>query len=1735
MGSSHSKSTQSIDNRLPRKRLSDPPSIERAPKNKMLKNEHQSQISATDNESEIALCEPNIIEEQQEDQLLPTVENKHFADTHDNNDDEETVPTLQQQEYIRERRIKIRRRSTVRQRLQSQSSISCSTIDSGWTASGGLFSQIDPTTTSSIITTLTEHSTFSRRSLFNPDWPNATDKKMVLTAATTTAGTTTSQDSETSACIRLLPRKSKTVKNGKVLATQVLPLLAQAQATNNTYRILKEAFAQAQWSDTLEDREEAFTAASTWNQQTGDPAARVWVARCLLEGWGTSPDPAQGFAQLKILANEGCPHAFYPLGLCYLRIQQSPSQAFHWFKAAAEINLEQLDKEVKEIVALAQCRVAAMFFKGEGVPENTNMAWQWFLKSANNGNKYAQYMVGLHYEKGLTVQKDEEKAKMYFTQSAEQGFAEAQTTLGIRLVDEGKYKQGICWLERAMDMDHPRAFLKFGIMYEIGQGVDRNSKLAIDHYQTAARQNDPVAQYLLGLRYRLGQHGLTQNNAEAERYLTLSAKTGYGPAQRLLGLMYAQGLAGENGCDYRTAFRWFRRAASGGDIRSLGLAGHCFEHGYGVAADHKLALEFYNKAANISSPFQDAAQLAKAMLLHRMGRHLDALQGFAQIVSNDTIGSMAKLMIARYHLHGWAGETDRPLAFQMLTELASHGLSHAGAHYWLGACYEEGIPGTCEQELQKAFDHYLAAAQTGEVNGEFQVALMLSNGQGVARDRQAAFDWYQKAADKGHRTALYSLGLYYVKGIGGIQKDLAKARSYFEKSARLGFPSAMSSLAALYRLDQQNEQAIQWYRKAAGLGDVVAQRELGMLYDEGLLGVSQDHAMAFDLLQKAAGQLDAQATLLLGSYYQNGIVVPKETERAIELYLEAGRLGAPVYVFLGYGSRLIDKHGFSHMYSAPFAAAQVFHSLSRYEEAYANYQLAANDDRLAQTRIGRTAKLMLARYILSYVPSSSSDSPHNSPVQTTNKMTKQEAYDMLYQLATQDQFGPSYYWLADCLRQGHGTEPNMTDAARWFMKAADEMTDAEAMVRLGMMYDQGEGVPMDKVIAFRYFQKSAEKDHAEGLYRMGMTYWQGTSSTIDLHRAIEYFTRSAAQKHHNSYWALGQMAWNNNDWDLAQKWWQKGAAHNHVPSARSLAKLLLQTKQDDDAETYYNHLMQAFDLLSIGAWSNDPESLILLGQLHQMGALSASQQRLQSVSKTRSRTPRDGYIDDDDVEEEIALQKQQEEQELAIQLFERAAALGNVDGMFLAGQAWHAQEQYAAALEFYERAADHGHLLSRVMRARYRLEGLGGIKADPEAGFKELEACATVDQCADAHNSLAQCYERGLGTAANDALAFQWYLLSAQTTRDAEAMFRIGQMYAQGRATVQGTDPVSEAWQWYTFACETQDHPGAHYHLGLYCLQGICGRKPDVPTALHHFFRAAKQNHQKAMYELGQILALNQDSMYSIEEQADGVEWLERAAQLGLPEAQRELGRLYHMGRDLDHNCLVEQDFQKSFDLFYRAARQGDQRSMLFLGSYYEHGIHDAPCLTAAKQWYQSAIDASDETHRWLAELAMAQLLHQEQPSQEAYAMFRAAHDHAPATAQTTLSTIMLARYEAKGWGGVPVRPEAWKVLIELAESGESMTYLDVAECYEYGTGVEKDLFKAFTWYNRIVALKEEEEDDLLDEGEEEQMATALYKLAEFYRKGLVGAADQQKAEELYHLASEKGSEEALLYLQGNH
>ncbi len=90
-----------------------------------------------------------------------------------------------------------------------------------------------------------------------------------------------------------------------------------------------------------------------------------------------------------------------------------------------------------------------------------------------------------------------------------------------------------------------------------------------------------------------------------------------------------------------------------------------------------------------------------------------------------------------------------------------------------------------------------AAADLGDPNAQFNLALVYQEGRDRPQDYAAAARWHRKAAHQGHTGAQYGLALMYAKG-QGIEKDDAKAVDWYRRAAKRGHQAAQFNLATMY-------------------------------------------------------------------------------------------------------------------------------------------------------------------------------------------------------------------------------------------------------------------------------------------------------------------------------------------------------------------------------------------------------------------------------------------------------------------------------------------------------------------------------------------------------------------------------------------------------------------------------------------------------------------------------------------------------------------------------------------------------------------------------------------------------------------------------------------------------------------------------------------------------------------------------------------------------------------------
>ena len=148
------------------------------------------------------------------------------------------------------------------------------------------------------------------------------------------------------------------------------------------------------------------------------------------------------------------------------------------------------------------------------------------------------------------------------TRQAQSGDAAAQHNLADEYYRQGNHAKAVEWYTKAAHQGYALAQSNLGLMYAEGQGVRQDYHKAVEWTTKAVQQGDAAAQYNLGLRYYDG-YGVRQDYHKAFEWFTKAAGQGDANAQNYLGGMYKYGLGVRQ--NKSTAKHYFGQACDQGD------------------------------------------------------------------------------------------------------------------------------------------------------------------------------------------------------------------------------------------------------------------------------------------------------------------------------------------------------------------------------------------------------------------------------------------------------------------------------------------------------------------------------------------------------------------------------------------------------------------------------------------------------------------------------------------------------------------------------------------------------------------------------------------------------------------------------------------------------------------------------------------------------------------------------------------------------------------------------------------------------------------------------------------------------------------------------------------------------------------------------------------------------------------------------------------------------------------
>ncbi|MDO6966763.1 caspase family protein [Rhizobium alvei] len=709
-------------------------------------------------------------------------------------------------------------------------------------------------------------------------------------------------------------------------------------------------------------------------------------------------------------------------------------------------------------------------------------------------------------------------------------------------------------------------------------------------------------------------------------------------------------------------------------------------------------------------------------------------------------------------------------------------------------------------------------------------------------------------------------------------RNFTEARRNYEKAAKLGDLYAQTNLGwfAVYGLDGPIDAAKgrDLFEKAAKSGNHAAEAALGYLYRNGQ-GVDQSDAEAIKWYEKAARQGNAVALGNLGWFYREGVGVEQDYVKSLDYYRRGAAAGDNASIAaMGYAA----QNG--------LGMAKNFAEALRWYEKGAN----AGDD---------------------------------------------------YSMA-------SLGFLYDT---GAGVKQDYVEARYWYEKAANS-GNAYAMGNLSRLYDQGLGTPIDAAEAVRWaiaavergdktkidelktmpanfsaaFRKEFQKVLKERGFYSGLVngdFGDEINEAIDALAAGEQpDQRQQDDQDEDSKpdeGSTGNDMHGNQDageetvTSIADAITFQPNKRSETPRARECYVLAAEPGYDPTLEGVSFVKLQADRVIDVcnQAIAEEPGD----SMLHDM--LGRAYQAKQDVATARGH-------------------------------YNKAVELGNAYAYV--NLAWlkingngEARDE-AKGVAMLEKAARAGNAYAQASLATVYRNGNGAVDADEEKAIEWFTKAADQEY-AEAQAALGWSYREGVGVERDYEKSFVYYMKAAEAGD-------VGSMGAVGYALQNGLGiavDFEEARRWYEKGEEANDGYSISALAWLY-REGK-GVEQDYEKALELYQRA---------YELGDVNGtsglgyMKQFGMGTPVDLAEAKRLYETAAGLNDAYANAALGWMYREGSG------VPRDYRKSLDYYRRGAELGDLNAMGSLGYAIQNGLGTDVDYAEAKTWYEKGAERND-------------------------------------------------------------------------------------------------------------------------------------------------------------------------------
>lgn len=392
----------------------------------------------------------------------------------------------------------------------------------------------------------------------------------------------------------------------------------------------------------------------------------------------------------------------------------------------------------------------------------------------------------------------------------------------------------------------------------------------------------------------------------------------------------------------------------------------------------------------------------------------------------------------------------------------------------------------------------------------------------------------------------------------------------------------------------------------------------------------------------------------------------------------------------------------------------------------------------------------------------------------------------------------AFYGLAKAYRFGLGKEEDFPKALDYYQRAAGN-GEIAAMVDLGQLYYDGNGVKQDYSIANYWFEKAA--DSYDGNYlafaHLGEAYHYGLGKDVDYDKAKEYYEKALEAGEDAVLFWFGQIYYDEEQYEKALGYFQRAAVEKNQFQAEAEEQIGRMYQFGEGVEQDFG---KAAEWYQKAADNGNAAAMRSLGAMYTRGdgveqdagqgaywALQAA--KLGDVIAMHNI----GYCygNGEGVEQDYVA---------ALAWYMRAADCGDEDAMNEIGDIYYfgngVEKDYSIAKEWFEKAIAAGNETPLMPLGTIYYYNENYDKA-MELYLKAVNDDNTYQHIAEAR--IGDLYLEGSGVEQDIAKAAEWYRKSAAHGY-ATAMLALGDIYCEGVGNVE--QDLIKAKEWYEKAKE---------------------------------------------------------------------------------------------------------------------------------------------------------------------------------------------------------------------------------------------------------------------------------------------------------------------------------------------